>query len=1060
MNAIDQTVQAIIVGAAALHQPATAAPIKTAYAAVIHLLRTRYPHLDLTRIEEKPDSARGRVFLTEDLTAANAGADDALLVAVHALIDALDQHDAQAAAAVGVDIRQVKAAALRLRAIRSSGVGAHVEASEFSGDIEMSDVRAGGEPTAGHRAEISDTSVGGDLHVGDKVYVTDPNAPDSKVLRENYLRRVLAQLDALALSGIDPKSAGGEAESRLRLSAVYTGLLTKRVEQDDRAALDLEVEDRIGEHAKTRVLSAIEQLNTHKNLVLLGDPGGGKSSFVNFVALCMAGALLDHPTINLNLLTAPLPPEAEERDPKKAEAPESQPWDHGALLPVRVILRDFAASGLPAAGEIATAQHLWQFIAVGLHSAGLGDYAELLRQHLLKQGGLILLDGLDEVPEAEQRRAQIKQAVEDFAATYGQCRFLVTSRTYAYQNQAWKLRNFESAVLAPFTDGQIRHFVDRWYAHRATVLLQDAGDAQGRAERLKNAIMRNTRLHALAERPLLLTLMASLHAWRGGNLPERREELYADAVDLLLEWWEGQRVVRNAKGEVLFMQRSLAEYLNVGRQKVLALLSQLAYQAHASQPTLTGTADIAESELVNGLLAISDRADLQPRLLVDYLSQRAGLLTPRGVKIYTFPHRTFQEYLAACYLTEDHFPDKLAGLARTDPRWREVTLLAAAKVARGTPFALWSLVDELCHRTPDAADYGAADDWGALLAGQAIDETTDLTHLSDRNRARVDRVRYGLVHGLEKSALAAVDRALAGRILAHLGDPRSALMSVTQMPFCWIPAGPFYRTTDETTNDEAPKRRKQKSTSPLAYDYWMSRYPVSNAQFQRFMAAGGYTEPRFWAEAQKEQYWSERGFKGLWDNEVRTAPYDYGEPFNLPNHPIVGISWYEAVAFCRWLSTQLTTSNWVVRLPSEIEWEKAARGGVEMPVTPEQMTFAAQTWTPAARPALQRNEQPQRSYPWGDQADAERANCSEADINSTSALGCFGNGASPYSIEELSGNVWEWTNDVDERGYPWLRGGSYGNDADGVGSSARFWYGPFNRYNVIGFRCVVVPISR
>ncbi len=994
--------------------------------------------------------------MTEDLTAANAGADDALLIAVHALIDALDAHDAPSAAAVGVDIRQVKAAALRLRTIRSSGVGVHVAASEFSGAIEMSDVRAGGEPTAGHRAAISATTVGGDLHVGDKVYVTDPNAPDSKVLRENYLRRVLAQLDALALSGIDPKSAGGEAESRLRLSAVYTALLTKRVEQEDRAALDLEVEDRIRGLAKTRVLSAIEQLNTHKNLVLLGDPGGGKSSFVNFVALCMAGALLDHPVINLNLLTAPLPPEKEERDRKQAAAPQPQAWDHGALLPVRVILRDFAASALPAAGEIATAHHLWQFVAAGLHSAGLGDYVELLRQHLLKQGGLILLDGLDEVPEAEQRRAQIKQAVEDFAATYGQCRFLVTSRTYAYQNQAWKLRNFQAAVLAPFTDGQIRHFVERWYAHRAAVLLQDAGDAQGRAERLKSAIGRNARLHALAERPLLLTLMASLHAWRGGNLPERREELYADAVDLLLEWWEGQRVVRNAKGEVLFMQRSLAEYLNVGRQKVLALLSQLAYQAHASQPTLTGTADIAESELVNGLLAISDRADLQPRLLVDYLSQRAGLLTPRGVKIYTFPHRTFQEYLAACYLTEDHFPEKLAGLARRDPnRWREATLLAAAKAARGASFALWSLVDELCHRTPDAEGYGVADDWGALLAGQAIAETADLTHLSDRNRTRVARVRHGLVHGLEKSALTAVDRALAGRILAQLVDPRPALMSVTQMPFCWIPAGPFYRTADEE-----PKRRQQKQPSPLAYDYWMSRYPVSNAQFQLFAAAGGYTEPRFWAEAQKEQYWSEQGFKGRYDRAARTAPYDYGEPFNLSNHPVVGVSWFEAVAFCRWLSTQLTTPDWAVRLPSEIEWEKAARGGVETLVTPDQIMFAAQTWTPVARPALQRNEQPQRRYPWGDQADAERANCSEADINSTSALGCFGNGASVYGIEELSGNVWEWTNDVDKDGYPWLRGGSYGSDADGVGSSARFWFSPDNWVDAWGFRCVVVPISR
>jgi len=304
-----------------------------------------------------------------------------------------------------------------------------------------------------------------------------------------------------------------------------------------------------------------------------GIRGSGKSTLVNFVAMCLAGETLSRPEADLALLTAPLP------DDKGRDQEERQPWSHGAPLPVRVILRDFAARGLPAADEPATAAHLWEFIEAELEAAALGDYAPHLRRELLEQGGLLLLDGLDEVPGARQRRSQIKQVVEDFARTFHKCRVLVTSRTYAYQQQDWRLPDFSEAVLAPFSAGQIRRFVDRWYAHVAALRGLHADDAQGRAEVLKRAIFASDRLRALAERPLLLTLMASLHAWRGGSLPENREELYADTVTLLLDWWESQRVVRDAQGQVVMMQPSLAEWLKVDREKVRGLLNELAYQA-------------------------------------------------------------------------------------------------------------------------------------------------------------------------------------------------------------------------------------------------------------------------------------------------------------------------------------------------------------------------------------------------------------------------------------------------------------------------------------------------
>ncbi|HEX9869624.1 MAG TPA: SUMF1/EgtB/PvdO family nonheme iron enzyme, partial [Candidatus Tectomicrobia bacterium] len=877
-------------------------------------------------------------------------------------------------------------------------------------------------------------AVGGDVH--GNIYVSSSSAAEPPtVLRTSYLNWLMEQVRAVPLTGVDPKSIREGTRRDLDLAAVYTALMTQRTEA-------------IGarEHHPERDLkhlSALEVLNAEPRLALLGDPGSGKSTFVNFVTLCMAGERLGRAEANLTVLRTPVP-NGEDRRRGSEESPLPQPWDHGPLLPIRVVLRDFVARGLTPVGRAVrvSGDTLWQFITSELPET-LRDFAAALRAELLSTGALLVLDGLDEVPEADQRRAQVKAAVEQFGGVFPNVRILVTSRTYAYQKQDWKLHGFAEATLAPFGTAQIERFVERWYAYVGQARGLSADAAQGRGVLLNTAIGRNPRLYELATRPLLLTLMASLHAWRGGTLPEQREELYADAVELLLDQWERQKVQPRPDGTYDIVEPSLAEWLQVDHKAMRQMLDQLAFEAHRDQPNLVSTADIAQDTLVSQLMRLNLNPDVRPARLLEYLRDRAGVLEPRGEGIYAFPHRTFQEYLAACYLTDVGFPDELADLLRAEPnRWREVVLLAGAKAARGTASAAWNLAEALCfreaHQQPmqDMSGY-----WGALLAAQVLIENKSLEHVIERNRPKLERIRAWLTSTLQHGALPPVDRAQAGDALAIIGDLRFCpdawyLPDERLLGFVKIPAGSFLMGS--LPGDENAAKEETPQHPVTLPTYYMARYPVTVAQFQVFVEESG-DQPRV-----------EDSLRGL------------------PNHPVGNVTWYEALKYCDWLTehlwdwegtpeplaTLLRHQGWRVSLPSEAEWEQAARGTDG------------------------------RMYPWGEEADPNRANYADTNIGGTSAVGCFPGGASPHGVEDMSGNVWEWTRSLwgmnwrqPDFTYPYhpgdgrenreasentlrvLRGGAFYYRRGLVRCAYRDRYFSVGRGRYLGFRVGVLPCS-
>lgn len=248
----------------------------------------------------------------------------------------------------------------------------------------------------------------------------------------------------------------------------------------------------------------------------------------------------------------------------------------------------------------------------------------------------------------------------------------------------------------------------------------------------------------------------------------------------------------------------------------------------------------------------------------------------------------------------------------------------------------------------------------------------------------------------------------------------------------WVPtlvkvsAGPFLMGSSDT-DKQADHDEKPQHTLTLP-DYWIGKTPVTNAQFRPFVEGDGYTN---------RAYWTEAGWQWRESDKIIKPRYWDDPTWNGDDYPVVGVGWFEAVAYCRWLTAQ---TGHTFRLPSEAEWEKAARG-------------------PNGR-----------IWPWGNRWEAGRCNSAEAGIKKTSPVGQFPGGASPYGAFDMAGNVWEWCASKHDKRYrykqedEWAeayvkqddlrrrRGGAYWNDQKVVRVSSRDNVNPRSRFIDYGIR--------
>jgi formylglycine-generating enzyme required for sulfatase activity len=904
---------------------------------------------------------------------------------------------------------------------------------------------------------------GGDVTGRDKIvnnHYHGPPTEDPQKALEIYCRLVAGLCEHLPLRGVAKEATDAEnSDKAIGLAQVYVAL-------DTTTAVKLseeEKKDRRG-NEDTRPLTALEALQQQPKLVLLGDPGGGKSTFVSHLAYCLAAQVLD--------------------PAGRWHGRLGWPASSKATLPLLLTLRDFAQ--FRPAGELdpTSPERLGQFITHRLHNMGLGFAQKVIQEKLDKGEMVVLLDGLDEVTTTEQR-LMVKQAIEGFIKRYNGNQFVVTCRILSYQAPSKKERELRltelpTFTLARFSEKKIDQFIEAWYGQLAAV--RGLKEPEQKAELLKTAV-RQADLRRVAENPLLLTVMALVHGY-DGDLPSARALLYDRCVEMLLWRWDQVRSEKVPALKAWLSQVGLVE------QDLIQLLCEVAYQTHTQGTEgekVTGISEFTLRTAVEGL-GVEPTPAVQ---LLQLMKLRAGLLVEQEVGVFSFPHRTFQEYLAGVYLSnQPDFAERADQLASEKwGLWREVIKLAVGRLVYniGQNDAPLALVERLLDDEPEEGQppLDPTTYWRKVwLAGELLLEMgVERVSRHKMGKKRLPEVREKLTELVTTSQLTLAERAKAGVVLAEVGDEREEVMKVAGMEFCFVPAGEFWMGENEK---EHPVN--------IPYPYAIGRLPVSNAQFAEFVQAGGYSNPTYWPEATEARFWTPAGFKGgIWDDKPRQRQVNFGKPFNLPNHPAVGISWYEALAFSRWLTEQWASqlpAGWVVRLPSEAEWEKMARGGVQIPVQP--------IWGPVEQLKhwlnqplqSQKNELVWRPYPWGKEWKPEYNNSGESEIGSTMVSGGLGQVPSPYGCQEVVGQVWEWTQTIygkwnSEKGeiepilYPYvandgreelarpkhnnwirvLRGGGWSNDRDVNKCSYRDWNLPHSRGLNLGFRVLFSPPS-
>lgn len=621
-------------------------------------------------------------------------------------------------------------------------------------------------------------------------------------------------------------------------------------------------------------------------------------------------------------------------------------------------------------------------------------------RELHKGRAVLLFDGLDEVADPSLRR----RLFDVFRAALGawpKCRVVVTTRPI--DTTPVETLGFAKATVAELSTNDIRRFLAGWVAglYGQELGHMDPASSEYRSK-LEGAICTRPEIRRIAHNPVMLTCLCVIHWNERKELPEGRTRVYEAVLQWLLTARED---LRKKEGEGYSTRLAWQALMDI------ALNMMGPAGAKRSAIDLIDAARLVAPRLGRALKIEGREEQVQAaERWIETECLISGIVVRTGVAQVRFWHLTFQEFLAARRLSELGGADvgddcwwPVVGAKLHDPQWREtVELFPGCLLEKGETQVDTLLARVLATRGDDpdlATDARVAGLlWRLIGPLRVLDYVVpaDIEAAWERSLGIAEAIFT--VEGAAQVPLP--DRIAVAEALGH-GDRRFA-------------------SVERTAN----LRRIP------GLDVALGVYPVTVREYEAFVKGGGYQHDRWW----EKEHWAVRQKEG-W-----TAPDEWEKQVEHPTVPVTGVSWYEAMAYCKWRS-EMTDMG--LQLPSVVEWERAA--------------------TNEAGP-----------YPWGGSNEEEpdphqHANYRRSGVERPSPVGLFPRGAGPAGHQDLAGNVWEWCletvgSDVEvpDRAGPYraLRGGCRWDVADWLRSAYRGGNFAVRRLGNVGFRVALSPASR